>query len=261
MLPFESLLYNDKKKGGDATPDLVGLPGARLVLASEPEVGAKFSASMIKKMTGDGIMKGRGLHKGFISFMPQFKITLSFNNKPLVRDPTDGMWRRLLLVPFEQKFFTADKMEPGGKLLDPGLERRLEKELPGILNWVLDGYRMWREDGLQVPEKIRAATEAYRAESNPVREFIDGWCEFMPGTSIQAKRLYDAYAEWCRGDTEPMSQKLFGLKIKDMGVNKTRTMAGIMYEGIQLNETGQAAMAEHDRKKTKPKGDDDDDQQ
>lgn len=261
LLPFESLLHNDKKKGSDATPDLIGLPGARLVLASEPEVGAKFSASMIKKMTGDGIMKVRGLHKGFVSFMPQFKITLSFNNKPLVRDPTDGMWRRLLLVPFEQRFFTADKMEPGGKLLDPGLERRLEKELPGILNWVLDGYRMWREGGLQVPEKIRAATAAYRAESNPVREFIDDWCELKPDASIQAKRLYDAFVEWNgAGAAGAMSQTTFGYKIKDMGINKERGRTGVVYEGIQLNTAGADIMAEHDRKKTGRKGDDDDSQ-
>ena len=40
------------------------------------------------------------------------------------------------------------------------------------------------------PETIRAATEEYRQESNPVRQFIGAWCECKDGATIRATRLY-----------------------------------------------------------------------
>lgn len=255
VLPFESLLYNDKKQGKDATPDLADLPATRLVMASEPELGAKFSSSMVKKVTGDGIMKVRHLHKGFFSFMPQFKITLSFNNKPSIRDPSDGMWRRLLLVPFDQQFFPPDEMKPGGLPIDPDLEKKLREELPGILNWILDGYRLWRESGLKIPEKIRVATSAYRHESNPVHEFIEDWCDLSPSARIQAGRLHEAYVLWCRNSAmEPMSLKMFGFKMKDLKFEKDRIGGIYHYKGIGLNDTALDHLGRNDRKRG---GDDD----
>lgn len=85
VLPFASLLHDDKRRGAEASPDLAQLPGVRLVTAAEPESGAKFSESLIKQITGGEEIKARHLHKGFFEFKPECKVMLSFNNKPIIR--------------------------------------------------------------------------------------------------------------------------------------------------------------------------------
>lgn len=261
-LPFASLLHDDNKRGSEASPDLARLPGARLVTAAEPETGAKFSESTLKSITGADSMIVRHLRQDFFEFKPQFKMLLSFNNKPAIRGQDDGIWRRILLVPFEQKYVEEWQLaeNPGAKIKDKGLERKLMKELPGILNWMIDGYRMWAETGLKVPPKILAATSEYRHESNPVMGFIDGWCERMPRASIQAARLYEAYTVWARENaTDPMSQTKFGYKLKDMQIEKERSGGLVMYSGIQLNGEGDQRMYDHDsRRLNRGRGRDDD---
>lgn len=51
-LQFASLTHDPFKRGGEATPDTVRLPGSRLVRASEPEVGTELSESTIKEQSG-----------------------------------------------------------------------------------------------------------------------------------------------------------------------------------------------------------------
>lgn len=199
VLPFASLLHDDKRRGSEPSPDLAQLPGARLVTAAEPESGAKFSESMIKQITGGEKIKARHLRQDFFEFRPEFKPMLSFNSKPFIRGQDDGIWRRILLVPFKQKYVEEHERadNPGAKLKDKELEHRLwEEESSGILNWMLDGYRMWAETGLQIPDKVRVATNEYRQESNPVREFINIACEHNINATIQANCLYEAFKLW-----------------------------------------------------------------
>ncbi len=238
VLPFASLLHDDKRRGSEPSPDLAQLPGARLVTAAEPESGAKFSESMIKQITGGEKIKARHLRQDFFEFRPEFKPMLSFNNKPFIRGQDDGIWRRILLVPFKQKYVEEYELpdHPGAKLKDKGLERRLwEQEAPGILNWMLDGYRLWAESGLQIPDKVRAATDEYRQESNPVREFIGMACRHDLSATIQANRLYEAFKLWCVDNMmEIKSIQWFGRRIKELNIEKINDGKNYYYKGFVL---------------------------
>jgi len=253
-LPFASLLHDDRKRGSEANPDLARLPGARFVTAAEPDIGAKFSESVLKQLTGGDKMIVRHLRQNFFEFKPQFKLCLSFNNKPAIRGQDEGIWRRILLVPFDQRYVEAHELErhPGAKLKDKDLEQKLWAEAPGILNWLLDGYRMWKESGLQIPAKVRAATEEYRQESNPVGEFIRTFCDRIPGSSIQAARLYEAYKLWSiENAMEPISMTRFGYRIKDLRIEKEEGRL-VHYKGLSLNADGEAILrAAEDRKRPK----------
>ena len=115
VIPFASLIHDDRKRGGEVAEGL------------------------LKWVTGGPKIKARRLRQDFFEYMPQFKLLLSFNNKPQVRGQDEGIWRRLLLVPFE---VTIPK-----EARDPEFSKKLEAEGSGILNWMLDGYRLWRETG------------------------------------------------------------------------------------------------------------------
>ena len=61
------------------------------------------------------------------------------NHKPVIRGDDDGIWRRLQLIPFTETIPEAER--------DPRLPDKLLAELPGILNWALQGCRDWRAEG------------------------------------------------------------------------------------------------------------------
>lgn len=242
LTPFQSLLHNEKKSGSDASPDLARLPAARFVSAAEPDNNSRISEGMIKQMTGEEKMSVRHLQKDFFDFMPQFKLCLSFNNKPKIRGTDDGIWRRLLLVPFSEQFVDEDLLSqrPGAKKKVKGLNKQLRKEAPGILNWMLDGYRMWAETGLDIPEKIRAVTDQYRYEQNPVLPFVQSWCERIPGAKTQASDLYEAYKLWCKEKAaDPQNLTVWGYRMGDLKLEK-ENKGCVFYLDIKLTSDAEA---------------------
>jgi putative DNA primase/helicase len=247
-VPIATLLDQDKKSGSAASPDLARLPGARYVTSSEPGVGARFSENFIKIISGEEALTVRHLNEGFFEFYPQFKLTVSFNVKPNVRTADHGFWRRVALVPFEQTFAKTEEdlaKFPGAKLANLDLKEELMAELSGILNWLIEGYRIWRADGLVIPEKVRAATDEYKEESNHVLTFMRDWCDYGPGKDVSSAALYDAYTYWAKlNGVDPWSKKAFGSKVaENPSVGKARGAHTNIYKGIELNADAREAMA------------------
>lgn len=225
-LPFASLLHNDRKRGSEATPDIARLRGARLVVTSEPDIGARFSESTIKQLTGGDRVTARDLHKGFFEFRPTFKLMLSVNNRPQIRGQDEGIWRRLLLVPF-------DRVIPAARR-NRRLPEALKLEASGILNWMIDGYCDWRVNGLGVPDRVNAATKDYRESEDPVGSFLSGETRAEKNASIRATDLYRAYLRWCHENSETeFSQQAFGRIVTERGLPKVKS--GVYYyRGIEL---------------------------
>lgn len=229
-LPFASLTDDHSRGGGDATPDLVRLPGARLVMASEPKVGARLSESTIKIMTGGEPMMVRPLYREPFEFVPVHKIVLSFNNKPKVIAQDEGTWRRLAMVPFEVTIPEDER--------DPFLaDTIIAEEAGGVLNWVLAGVRMYRECGLAVPDQVREATSDYRGESDPIGPFIDAAVERVPGVQVSAARLYRGYETWCAlNGVEAVKQTRFGRVMVERGFHKQKYAGLISYQDCDLTD-------------------------
>lgn len=187
---IESLTGRNRRSGGDATPDLVPLIGARMVRASEPEEGERLQEAKIKELTGGEPILVRSLNKDFVEATPIFKLTMSGNHKPEVRGGDDGIWRRLLLVPWEVTIPEAER--------DPTLGATLWEERAGIFNWLIDGLLQFLEGGLQAPEKVYAATAEYRRESDPVGQFLTDATIFtgQPGDTIRSADIVNRFNYW-----------------------------------------------------------------
>lgn len=233
VLSFASLLADDRRRGGDATPDLARLAGARLVTASEPELGRAFSEAVIKTLTGEGRILARHLHREFFEFEPQFKLVLSCNNKPTVRGNDEGTWRRVLLVPFTQTIPPERR--------DKRLVAKLIAEAPGVLAWLIEGARWYLADGLTVPEAVRMATAEYRDESDPMGDFLRSWVVQVPEAQVPAAKLHLAYEAWCADQmVQPVSKRRFGRKMGDRGFSKLKN-SSVIYTGIALTAEAEAA--------------------
>ena len=71
-------------------------------------------------------------------------------------------------------------------------ELRLEKA--GIINWMIEGLKLWQSERLNPPEKVICQSHEY--ESNPVIEFLDIYTEEKENESVASSELYRNFQEW-----------------------------------------------------------------
>lgn len=189
-LSIDSFAGESRRGGSEATPDLARLPGARLVAASEPEMGVRLKDALIKSLTGGEVIPVRRLHEDFFEVHPQFKIILSGNHKPRIDDTSDGIWRRVFLVPWEVQIPKEN--------VDRALPEKLKAEREGILAWMVEGCLEYLNYGLNPPEKVLAATKEYREDSDPIGAFIRAACIVTGSENEQATPgdLFIAYSNW-----------------------------------------------------------------
>jgi len=144
--------------------DRAVLINKRLARSEElPDV--ELDEPKIKGLTGGDKITGRGMRENFKEWDPTHTFLVHSNTKPRLTGTDDGIWRRLILVPFDVKIPREED--------DTLLKWKLERELPGILNWALRGYEDYCTGGLAVPDVLREAVEDYRAESDTVTPFVD----------------------------------------------------------------------------------------
>ena len=124
------------------------LVGQRLVAASEVAHGGQLNEELIKSLTGGDTINARHPYGRPFQFVPAAKIFLRVNDKPVIRDESHGMWRRVKLVPFTQTFS-----------VDTTLAGALAQEAAGILAWAVTGCLEWQREGLQHPKAAVEATD------------------------------------------------------------------------------------------------------
>ncbi|HSW42622.1 MAG TPA: phage/plasmid primase, P4 family [Patescibacteria group bacterium] len=208
--------------------DLAALAGRRLVTASETNEGARLNESRLKALTGGDAITARFLHGEFFTFEPVAKFWLAVNHKPAVSDDSYGFWRRVRLVPFTRQF-TYDA--------DPTLAGTLLGELPGILAWALRGALAWQDRGLEPPASVSAATETYRAESDPLGDYVGACCVTGEALDVGATEAYRAYRAWAANEgfaeRETLTATKFGRRMKER-FSSAHRKSGNVYLGVGL---------------------------
>ncbi|MDP4460398.1 phage/plasmid primase, P4 family [Staphylococcus hyicus] len=216
------------KKNDNVNTDIARLSKARFVTSSEPNEGFRFDEGLIKQITGGDKVTARFLYAEEFEYTPKFKIWVSTNHKPIIRGTDDGIWRRLVLIPFEVQI-------PEEKV-DKDLKYKLLREAPAILNWMTEGAYMWMQEGLEMPDKLKDASQSYRTEMDVVEQFIEEKCNRMKGARETGKKLYDEYKVWADENNEyKMDKNKFGKKMKEKFESK-KMNNGVNYIGIELKE-------------------------
>lgn len=219
-----------KKAKGSIPNDIARLKGARFVSTTETEEDSHISDAEIKHMTGGDIVTARYLHKEFFEFKPNFKLWISGNYKPILGED-HGIWRRVILVPFEVTF--------DAKTRDDQLEDKLTNELPGILNWAIKGCLNWQNQSLKVnpPTKIANATNEYKTDNDRINSWTYVCCDKDQSFSAKSSELYESFRNWATSNGETgMSHRTFSQKMVERRYTKKRTSAGIVFIGIKLPE-------------------------
>jgi putative DNA primase/helicase len=208
--------------------DLAMLRGARLVTASETEEGRAWAEARIKQMTGGDPITARFMRQDNFTFMPQFKLTIVGNHKPVLKNVDDAARRRFLIVPFIHKPAHPDRE----------LEQKLMAEAPAILRWMIDGCLDWQAHGLVRPASVLAATEEYFADQDLFAHWLDDDCDADLGNMDKSEtsgRLFKAWKEYAiAAGCQPGSQLSFKDQMIRNGFKFYRTRKAREFYGVTL---------------------------
>ncbi|MBA7614662.1 DNA primase [subsurface metagenome] len=216
------------RRFGGVPNDVARLKGTRFVSTIEIEEGRRMAESLVKALTGGDTIAARFLFGEFFEFIPQFKLFLGTNHKPLIHGTDLAIWRRIRLIPFA---ITIPEEKQDKELIG-----KLKEELPGILNWAIKGCLEWQKDGLGPPEEVKTATEEYRKESDVLASFLEESTSIDKEEMIKSSVLYSHYSDWCKENGEKIiNRTAFGKSILEKGFDKIKMRTGIHYLGIKIN--------------------------
>jgi len=213
-----------------ASPGIARLRGVRFVAGCEIDDGRALDEARVKQIVAGDRTTARQLYQNEFDFFPVCKLWISTNHPPQIRGTDDGIWRRVILIPFQVQFT--------GGTCDPQLAAKLRAEFSGILAWAVRGCLEWQNGGLRPPESVRRATAAYRAQSDVVGQFVTDECVADARCSTGATALFDAYRRWCEGTGErTLTQTAFGRRLTEAGYESGRTGTGRKcWRGIGLRD-------------------------
>jgi putative DNA primase/helicase len=228
-IPFESFDADQRNPIGN---DIAALRGKRFVVCIEAEHNRRLAEARIKSITGGDEISCRFLYGEYFSYLPQFKVIVAVNHRPLIRGDDHGIWRRVHIIPFDRRF--------EGNQENKELKDQLAAEMPGILNWALEGLREWHKIGLSRPQRVLEETEAYKATSDQIGRWIDDTCIEKPDAIELASKAYTKYKSWCEENNErPYSQNVWVQRLGDrnLKVEKFSTSGqkkAVVLRGLEL---------------------------
>jgi putative DNA primase/helicase len=193
--------------------ELAKLHGARLVTASETEGNRYWAEARIKALTGGDRIAARFMRRDEFEFDPIFKLCISGNDQPKLRNVNNAVKRRFHMIPF---LFTPPNV-------DPLLEEKLKPEHPGILQWMITGCLEWQRIGLQPPAAVVDATAEYFAGEDLIGRWLAERCEQREEALTPTGVLFEDYREWCGENGEQAgASNWFGRKLAAKGTARGR---------------------------------------
>lgn len=227
-----------KFDGSIINHELAPMRGKRLVATSEPSKNDKWDDKTLKTITGEDIITCRFLHKEEFQYSPQFKVIVMSNWKMYTEDLSGAFDRRYIPIPFDISFTEDITRTP-----DLNLDKKLNAELPGILNWALNGCQMWQKEGLRpIPNAILDVKADQKSENRSnvfggVPQFAEECLQKSNLIRLSSANVYAAYTQWAEsiripahsilGSPEKVTQILRDLGFAPYRTNSAR---GIMAE-------------------------------
>ena len=166
---------------------------------------------------------------GSVTLKLPTRFTFLTNELPRFNDASGALAGRFLILRTMQSFFGKE---------DLGLTDRLMSELPGILNWAIDGWKRLHERGRFVmPSSVVDMVEDMESLASPVSEFVREFCVVGIGYRVYVDDLYDAWNRWCE-----QTGRQAVITVQTFGRNLSAAIPGLrarrdpkrFYEGIAL---------------------------
>jgi P4 family phage/plasmid primase-like protien len=180
------------------------------IIAEVGEIDRVAEGRLKQFVSGERMLFDRK-NKPPIQAAPTARVVLATNNLPRFSDKSDGLWRRLKVLPFR---VSIPEEEQDKRMKKPGWWLATG-DMPGILAWALEGLRRLRRQGrFTEPELCKGALAGHRLDSNPARRFLEEHCRKREGGHVSTACLYGTYKGWCElWNYRPLSENVFGQEV------------------------------------------------
>ena len=214
------------------------LQGKLANIITEVAEGCEIPDAQLKAIVSGERMTAEHKHKSPFDFSPFCTCWFGSNHMPYTKDFSDAIFRRALIILFNQKFEGSRK--------DLHLKEALVKELPGILNLALEAFAsVTSRKGFTEPSSSIEAKERWRKECDQVAMFIEECCELEVHSQSTSKEIYQAYVYWANelGIKRSLNQNSLTRRLSKFGVtlhkgeHGTRKLNGIRIRPF-LQSTG-----------------------
>ena len=203
MPSVEHLVARGVRNADAPQPWLIDVMGARILGFEEPPRGAKFDGSLLKLLRGNGVVTGRALYKGNVSYVPSYTLWLA-TNSPIEIEPTDeAVLNSIHSFKMPSCFVDEGKCAPLGTVYVrkkiPNLEARYTQRQDKLALFAVlcDYYELYKRAGLPGLESrfSKPLSSIYREEHPSAKEVFERCIVEDPSASVPAKRLFSVMQE------------------------------------------------------------------
>jgi len=250
----ELLLVQPPRNSDAPRPGLVRMRGVRAAFLKEAKAQDWFDLGQLKGLTGGDEQSERTLNNDdYKDFDIKATLVLHSNHIPRVAGLDRGFQNRLVVLPFLSQFFedpedlaaARDKGEKHIFLAEPRdeINRRLKKEMSGILGWAIASAQKLLISGGRLPPPppiCREQAEEYLYENDLPGQFIEAMCIQGPGHKTTFKKIYKAFKEWCEGERDMTAseiskkRKTLAQALRVRFPDPKKSNGDVIYMGIDL---------------------------
>jgi len=173
---------------------LAPLIGRSVALIADARLGSKADQAQIAERLLS--ISGEDRQQIDRKFLPAWngklntRFVIMTNELPRISDASGALASRFVVLTMTKSFYGAE---------DRGLTTRLLGELPGILNWAIEGWKRIRKRGHFIqPNASAESIRELEDLSSPIGAFLRDCCEVEPGKTVAIDKIYLAWVKWCK---------------------------------------------------------------
>lgn len=196
------------------------------------DIGDNFlnESSLLKALTGDDSILVQKKNQHPFKIMNFAKLLFSCNALPTFRDNSDGLLRRIIILPMT-------KVPTVKKSLDSFFtEGERERCIMYALKHI---HEVYKRGEFSISETMQQHFDQWKEDGDNVGLFLKEECTIVEGKDrdkalYPVKKLYEDYKTYCYDNgIKPLASKNLGKRLEDKGFGKKRAKQGMVYIGIQ----------------------------
>lgn len=211
-------------------PELAEAKGKRLLIAAEMEEGMRLNTANVKQLASTDEIYAEKKYKDPFAYTPTHTLVLYTNHLPRVGAMDTGIWRRLIVIPFEAKI-------EGNADVKNYADHLYAHAGGAILAWIMEGARLIHHENyrLTMPAKVREAIGAYKESNDWFSRFLEDCCDLGETLIQPSGALYQEYRAWCARTGEwTRSTTDFYTALEQAGFERRKTARGFMVRKLAL---------------------------
>ena len=213
-------------------PELAEVKGKRLIIAAELEEGMRLNTSVIKQLCSTDDIFAEKKYKDPFSFTPSHTLVLYTNHLPKVGAMDSGIWRRLIVIPFNAKI-------TGGNDQKNYADYLVENAAPFVMAWIIEGAEKAIGQNFHIPAPacVKEAINKYKSDNDWLAHFLNDCCERGDGYEVGSGKFYSEYRAYCArvGDFTRSTTEFYNA-VEQAGFKRVKKKHSMWILGLRLLE-------------------------